>query len=72
MAQRTTLVRIVLNGQPVDTAAETLAQLIEGEGFGAARVATAVNGAFVPASQRATTLLKAADTIEIVSARQGG
>jgi sulfur carrier protein len=41
-------------------------------GYAGATVATARNGDFVPAKLRATTVLMADDTIEIVSPRQGG
>ena len=63
---------LVVNGEPVKVAARTLAALVAERGYGTTRVATAVNGAFVPASARAETILSAQDRIEIVSARQGG
>lgn len=61
-----------VNGDPRQTFATTLAELIEEAGYGAARVATAINGEFVPARARAATALKAGDHIEIVAPRQGG
>lgn len=64
--------RIVVNGEAVATAAETLAALLAETGFGDAKVATAVNGDFVPLARRAQTVLADGDRIEIVSARQGG
>ncbi len=63
---------ITVNGRATVTASIDLAALLEDQGYGAARVATAVNGVFVPASMRAKTEIKAGDTVEIVSARQGG
>jgi sulfur carrier protein len=65
-------ISLIINGIPRDTRAETLAELIAGEDFGETRVATAVNGAFVPARARAEQRLEAGDRIEILSARQGG
>ena len=43
---------IVLNGERIETAARTLADLIAGQGFAQTAVATAVNGAFVPREAR--------------------
>jgi sulfur carrier protein len=64
--------RIRLNGAPVETEARTLADLVAGQGFGEAAVATAVNGEFVPRQARAATLLAEGDKVEIVAPRQGG
>lgn len=61
-----------VNGEPRQTHSQTLDQLIEEAGYGAARVATAINGDFVPARARAATELKTGDRIEIVAPRQGG
>lgn len=61
-----------LNGEPRLTRAPTLAALIAEAGYGDARIATAVNGEFVPARARAAMLLSAGDSIEIVAPRQGG
>ena len=63
---------IMLNGEPVETAARTLAELVAGQGFAATAVATAVNGAFVPRETRAATQLARGDRVEIVAPRQGG
>ena len=63
---------IVLNGQAFSTAAQTLRDLVEGQALAGRRVATALNGHFVPEPQRATTRLNPGDKVEIVSARQGG
>jgi sulfur carrier protein len=64
--------KVLVNGAPVETDVTTLAALIENQGHGGARIATAVNGAFVPARAREAHVLHAGDSIEIVSARQGG
>ena len=63
---------IVLNGEPIETRASTLAELIIEAGFGEARVATALNGTFVAAGLRGTTQIGAGDRVEVLSARQGG
>jgi sulfur carrier protein len=63
---------IVLNGERVETEARTLADLVAGQGFAQAAVATAVNGDFVPREARAATLLSGGDEVEIVAPRQGG
>lgn len=64
--------RIIVNGEPTLTEARTLAQLIIEAGYGDARVATAVNGDFVPERARSARLLAEGDRVEIVSPRQGG
>jgi sulfur carrier protein len=65
-------VNIFLNGQPLVTSAQFIADLIEAQALAGMKVATALNGSFVPEAQRATTPLKPGDRIEIVSPRQGG
>lgn len=64
--------RISINGETQMTEAATLAELVDALGFGDARVATALNGAFVPARARDDARLSDSDEIEIVSPRQGG
>ncbi|MEM9045860.1 MAG: sulfur carrier protein ThiS [Pseudomonadota bacterium] len=63
---------IWLNG--VETRVETtrLDQLIDDLGYGAAKVATALNGDFVPKAQRPTTEVKPGDRLEILAPLQGG
>ena len=65
-------VRLLVNGEPHATAAATLADLVVELGHGGARVATALNGDFVPERSRAATPVKPGDRVEIVSPRQGG
>jgi sulfur carrier protein len=62
---------ITLNGAAVSTDVETVAALLVEQGF-AGKVATAVNGTFVPERARAATKLTEGDSIEVVTARQGG
>lgn len=64
--------KLVVNGEVVRSAAETLADLLIELGKGEAKVATAVNEDFVPAGLRATHPLNDGDRIEIVAPRQGG
>lgn len=63
---------IVVNGEPCRVNARDLAALIAELGYGDARVATAVNGSFVPAAIRHAHRLEPGDRVEIVSPRQGG
>jgi len=64
--------KIIVNGEQQETRAATLEQLCAAMDYGHQRIATAVNGAFVPASERAKTRLHDNDRIEIVAPRQGG
>ncbi len=64
--------RITINGEKQETQAATLEQLCAALGYGEQRIATAVNGEFVPAQQRRATRLRDNDKIEIVAPRQGG
>lgn len=64
--------KLQLNGVPVDVQATTLAGLIETQGLGTAKVATAVNGTFVPASERDAFVLSDGDAVEVLAPMQGG
>ena len=64
--------QIRVNGEPLATDARTLDELCARLGYADAKIATAVNGAFVAAGQRPATRLAQADEIEIVAPRQGG
>jgi sulfur carrier protein len=64
---------VTLNGKPHDlgemaTVADAVARLTDA-GFG---VAVAVNGTVVPRSEWAGTMLTSGDTIEVLTAVQGG
>ncbi len=63
---------ITLNGKGAATGATTLDQLLSEQGYDIEKVATALNGAFVPLNQRAATPIKSGDSVEVVSIRQGG
>ncbi len=64
--------KIIVNGAAHDTAAATLAGLLDELGHGQAKIATAVNEAFVPAAMRDKQTLTIGDRVEIVAPRQGG
>lgn len=64
--------KITLNGEAREITATTLAAALSEIGLGTAKVATALNGAFVPAALRPTTALTPGDTLEVVAPMQGG
>jgi len=64
--------RISLNGNTHEVAAENLADALHALGYGEAIIATAVNGRFVPAAQRRECKLTDGDEIEVVAPMQGG
>lgn len=65
--------KIIVNGETTETRAKTLQDLCAMLGYdGRMKVATAVNGDFVPAAVRDRTQLSENDAIEIVAPRQGG
>lgn len=63
---------LVVNGEGRVVAATTLAQVLIWLDYGEAKVATALNGEFVPARLREATPVKDGDRIEILAPRQGG
>lgn len=63
--------KIIMNGATWQSDAATLADLLVECGF-ADKVATALNGKFVPAAQRGTTQISEGDQIEVVAPMQGG
>jgi sulfur carrier protein len=64
--------RLVVNGESQEVPAATLADALQSLDLAEAKVATALNGEFVPARARASTPVKDGDRIEIVAPRQGG
>ena len=71
-AQSDVEIEIIVNGESRVTAASSLEGLLEELELVGQRVATAINGEFVPSSSRPGRRLEVGDRIEIVSARQGG
>jgi sulfur carrier protein len=65
-------VTLIVNGEPREISAASLAQVLGALDYGEAKVATALNGEFVPARARAATPVKEGDRIEILAPRQGG
>lgn len=66
------MMRIEVNGAARTVTATTLADLLAELGMADARVATAVNGSFVPATLRQSRAIVAGDRVEILSPMQGG
>lgn len=64
--------KLTINGELREIEAATLADLLAAEGLSEARVATALNGSFVPAGARQATPLAPGDALEIVAPMQGG
>lgn len=63
--------KITLNGEPRDLPGPTVKDALDQIGLGQAKVATALNGAFLPAGLRGE-ILKDGDTLEVVAPMQGG
>jgi sulfur carrier protein len=64
--------RIFVNGDQREIEPGTLALALTTLGYGGKKVATAVNGRFVPAPARAGTPLSDGDKVEVVAPMQGG
>lgn len=64
--------KIEVNGEGREIRAADLANALTEMGWGEARVATALNGTFVPAAARADTALAEGDRLEVLTAMQGG
>jgi sulfur carrier protein len=64
--------KIVVNGEGREIEATTLASALEALDYADVKIATALNGEFVPARLREATPVKDGDRIEIVAPRQGG
>ena len=64
--------KILVNGGWRDTRAGDLALALQELGYADSVVATAVNGGFVPANERAGTLLADGDRLEVLAPMQGG
>jgi sulfur carrier protein len=64
--------KILVNGAWRETQHAELARALDELGYGASVVSTAVNGEFVPATQRARTRLAEGDRLEVLAPMQGG
>ena len=64
--------RILVNGASREIRAADLAGALQELGYGGTVVATAVNGEFVPTTERQTARLADGDRIEVLAPMQGG
>lgn len=64
--------KIEVNGETRKITAAQLDAALAELGWGEAKVATALNGSFVPAGARGATTLNNGDRLEVLSAMQGG
>jgi len=64
--------RVTVNGQPHETAASTLAELLSELKYDGTLVATALNGEFAPKGQRLDTRVSEHDQIEVIAPMKGG
>ena len=64
--------RIFVNGDQREIDSATLASALTALGYGGKKVATAVNGRFVPTPARAAMALSDGDKLEVVAPMQGG
>ncbi|MEJ0040502.1 MAG: sulfur carrier protein ThiS [Gammaproteobacteria bacterium] len=65
--------KIIVNGDAHEVpSAASLARALEQLGFGAAVVATALNGEFVASSARGEIALSEGDRVEVLAPMQGG
>ncbi|HRT29565.1 MAG TPA: sulfur carrier protein ThiS [Kiritimatiellia bacterium] len=63
--------RVLLNGEPYETAARFISELIA-EQVPTVRVAAVVNDRVVPAAEQAVTLLAEGDRVELLTFAGGG
>jgi sulfur carrier protein len=64
--------KIFVNGDQREIEPETLASALDVLGYGGRKIATAVNGRFVPMPARQTVRLAEGDRLEVVAPTQGG
>jgi sulfur carrier protein len=64
--------RISVNGNQHELQADTLEAALTALGYAGRKIATAVNGRFVPAARRPATRLSDGDRLEVVAPMQGG
>ena len=63
---------LIINGEEVEVAGKTLADYLEEAGYDTRGIAVERNGAIVPKSQYASTILRDGDRIELVHCVAGG
>jgi sulfur carrier protein len=64
--------KITLNGDEYEITQSSFDEALRELGYGGRTIATAVNGRFIPKTQRSTVILADGDRIEIVAPMQGG
>ncbi|MBS9478428.1 sulfur carrier protein ThiS [Ancylobacter radicis] len=64
--------KIIVNGEPAETGAGTLADLLNELDLADAMIATAVNGAMVRKVKRSEIAIRDGDRVEILAPMQGG
>ena len=64
--------KIEVNGTAHEVTAATLEAALAELGWAEARVATALNGEFVPKASRSATQLQNGDRLEVLAPMQGG
>jgi sulfur carrier protein len=64
--------KITLNGAARELTGPSVQDVLSEIGLGTAKVATALNGNFLPTATRAATTLKDGDALEVVAPMQGG
>ncbi|MFK7853236.1 MAG: sulfur carrier protein ThiS [Granulosicoccus sp.] len=64
--------KIVLNGEPVDTECHTLQELLDFLEYEKSSVVTAINKEFVPSVERTSIELHSGDLVEIIAPMSGG
>ena len=63
---------LIINGEEVEAAGKTLADYLEEAGYDTRGIAIERNGAVVPKSQYASTVLQDGDKVELVHCVAGG
>jgi sulfur carrier protein len=64
--------KIIVNAEPRELAARTLSEALNELGYASPAIATALNGSFVPRTQREATTLTDGDQLEVLAPMQGG
>jgi sulfur carrier protein len=64
--------RILVNGASREVRSADLSGALEELGYGGTIIATAVNGEFVPATERGAARLAEGDALEVLAPMQGG
>lgn len=64
--------QVIINGEPCETQARVIGELVRAYMRDPVRVAVVLNGAVLPAAQRETTGLAEGDRIELLTFASGG